>query len=176
MIWGAQGGSFDPSGGHGAYSEAILILDKIKTLYAYVGAKGMCGNSEFTTGQFEGGKNKICLKSSCTGGAATFISTDPYGKHILLVSGAGGGSGYYKNEFFGDVGGPFAGDALGDATNLDSENAKKVRGKGATSSRPGDGGVYVGATGWDAINGTKRKYLKGGDAACSAEGSAGGGG
>ncbi|EAX87637.1 loricrin, putative [Trichomonas vaginalis G3] len=177
MIWGAQGGSFNPSAGLGAYSEAILKVDAQTTLYAYVGAKGKCGNENFTTEQFEGGKNKACKNiPSCTGGSATFISTDPYGKHILLISGAGGGSGYYSSEFFGGVGGPYAGDALGDATHMEPEDAKKVRGKGATSSRPGDGGIYVGTYGYNAINATIGKYLKGGDAECSAEGSAGGGG
>ncbi|EAX89345.1 PE-PGRS protein, putative [Trichomonas vaginalis G3] len=177
MIWGAQGGSFDPSSGHGAYSEAILKLDKQTTLFAYVGAKGKCGNQDFETGQYEGGKNSICGPSPCIGGAATFISTDPYGNNILLISGAGGGSGYYDGaEFFGGVGGPFAGDALGEATRVNPEDAKKVRGKGATSSRPGAGGVYVGADYHPAVNGTIGKYLKGGDGICSAAGSAGGGG
>ena len=106
MIWGAQGSSFNSVAGHGAYSEAILKLDTQTTLYAYVGAKGKCGNENFTTEQYEGGKNKACKnRQSCTGGSATFISSDPYGKQILLISGAGGGSGYYTSEFFGGVGG-----------------------------------------------------------------------
>ncbi|EAY01565.1 hypothetical protein TVAG_025630 [Trichomonas vaginalis G3] len=175
-IWGAQGGSFNSSGGHGAYSEAILILDKITTLYAYVGAQGKCGHTNFTTGPFQGGPNKICDFDSCTGGSATFISRDPFGKNILLISGAGGGSGYCLGEFFGGVGSPFAGDALGDATELPKEDVKKVRGKGATSTRPGSGGIYIGNKNYGPTQGIIGNYLKGGDANCSASGSAGGGG
>ncbi|EAX84102.1 PE-PGRS protein, putative [Trichomonas vaginalis G3] len=42
-------------------------------------------------------------------------------------------------------------------------------------SKPGEGGIYVGDGRFSPINGTIGKYLKGGDANCSAVGSAGGG-
>lgn len=182
-IWGAQGGSFNSSGGHGAYSEAILILDKITTLYAYVGAQGKCGHTNFTTGPFQGGPNKICDFDSCTGGSATFISRDPFGKNILLISGAGGGSGYWQyesygvdKEFYGGFGGPFAGDSDGSAYDMPDEDAKKVRGKGATFSRPGEGGIYLGAKGFGKASGDHGEYLRGGGGKTTAGASAGGGG
>ena len=153
-----------------------MKLDSLTKLYSYVGAKGVCGKQNFITGPFQGGQNKWCYYYSCTGGAATFISRDPNGRDILLISGAGGGSGSYTNEFFGGVGDPFAGDALGDATRIPPEDAKKVRGKGATLSKPGEGGIYVGDGAYPPNKGTPGKYLKGGDGSCSAGGSSGGGG
>ncbi|EAX95769.1 serine protease, putative [Trichomonas vaginalis G3] len=96
---------------------------------------------------------------------------------ILLISGAGGGSGSYnKIEYFGSFGGPFASDSIGTAFNISETDAKKVRGKGATFSRPGEGGFYVGTKKYPTSIAEPGKYLKGGNSNTSARGSSGGGG
>ncbi|EAY08486.1 PE-PGRS protein, putative [Trichomonas vaginalis G3] len=185
-LWGTQGGFlYNNNGGKGAYSEGLFITDYNITLYYHVGKMGSCANTVITTSTFDGGSNFIGRDNdrSCTGGSATFISRDENGEQLLLISGAGGGSGQYaaKNvEFIGGFGGPFAGDGVGQAFQIEESEAIKVRGKGATRIHPGDGGSHPGGTNDKYINrpalGKRGEYLKGGDADTGASGSSGGGG
>lgn len=100
----------------------------------------------------------------------------------MLISGAGGGSGFYEKkniEFIGGFGGPYAGDGVGQAYDVLADEAKKVRGKGATTFHPGKGGYYSSDL-WNSKNipceAYSGEYLKGGNAVSTAGGSAGGGG
>lgn len=186
-IWGAQGGYLKNSdSGLGAYSEGIFKAENDITLYYFVGQQGKCSSTSIkNTKNFSGGNNFIGTQSlpSCTGGEATFICKDKYAENILLISGAGGGSGYWQyesygvdKEFYGGFGGPFAGDSDGSAYDMPDEYAKKVRGKGATFSRPGEGGIYLGAKGFGKASGDHGEYLRGGGGKTTAGASAGGGG
>lgn len=177
-IWGAQGGILtNQDCCKGAYSEGIFIAETSVTLYYFVGSKGSCSTSKLLTTKFQGGSNAIGSKylKSCTGGSATFISRDKEATKLLLISGAGGGMGS-PSTFYGGIGGPFAGDGHGQASMIEVSKAILSRGKGATYSRPGDGGYYAGTNTYSACNATTGNFLKGGDAKSSAAGSSGGGG
>lgn len=180
-IWGSQGGILNNEDGcKGAYSEGIFISDSSVTLYYFVGSQGSCSSSKLLSSKFGGGSNSIGehSDSSCTGGAATFISRDEAANKILLISGAGGGMGQAGTDsFLGGFGGPFAGDSYGTAWGIDATDVKKVRGKGATYSGPGDGGTYTPVLkGYTYGKASPGQYLKGGDANSTAWGSSGGGG
>lgn len=185
-LWGAQGGCLvGNEGGRGAYSEGVIKIAKNETLYTYVGKQGICSSTDFTSAApYRGGNNKIGPNGhsqSCTGGEATFIFLHDNIEDLLIVAGAGGGSGFYNDQHFvGGYGGPNAGDGAGNDFPLHSNGAKvNFTGKGARVAYPGKGGYYEqweDKDPWPPCYGTDGSRLRGGDACATSGGSSGGGG
>lgn len=179
-LWGAQGGCHDSGGGRGAYSEGIYKASKNEQIIVYVGKQGTCSDSNLQKTDFGGGGTAVGITKyeSCTGGEATFININT--NEVLIVAGAGGGSGYMSNnEYFGGYGGPTAGDGQGNEYATQNRDKVNFTGKGATASYPGKGGQYYEWKSSDskilctAEDGSK---FSGGSACAVAYGSAGGGG
>ncbi|EAX96656.1 loricrin, putative [Trichomonas vaginalis G3] len=181
-LWGAQGGYWNNKrSGLGAYSEGVFNATSDIILYGYVGKQGSCSSSIVLLKNFFGGGSN-CLGSlkrrSCSGGESTVIAFDREFDNPLIVAGAGAGCGNHdENEYAGGFGGPFAEDGYGNAAWFTEEQAKILRGKGATTAQPGLGGFYSdferkrpNCSGW-----TGSRY-QGGDGNCTSLASAGGGG
>lgn len=79
QVWGAQGGSGNGNaGGNGGYSEGVLTVDEIKTLYAFVGGQGSTSGN----GGWNGG-------GGSPNGYSSYSSGDEYGYSYF---GCGGGA------------------------------------------------------------------------------------
>ncbi|EAX98575.1 hypothetical protein TVAG_429290 [Trichomonas vaginalis G3] len=175
-VWGAQGGFIDnSSSGLGSYTEGILKVSVSTKLSIYVGQQGQCSNPPIRNTFFQGGLNSIGPNEnriSCTGGGATFISSYYNLSDILIISGSGGGSGYWNIEYPGGYGGLIAGNGIGEI-----RNSYIFYGTGATNQNPGIGGRFPGqpntCSSCVAKNGN---FLQGGNACSSCCAATGGGG
>ena len=108
--WGAQGGTAvdNCNGGYGGYSVGTIGLSKNSKLYVNVGGSGTCNLSSSSKGGYNGGGDALSRDSyrMCSGGGATHISTtsgllkllSDSTDSILIVSGAGGGSGAIESN------------------------------------------------------------------------------
>jgi len=85
QCWGAQGGnssSYNGVGSKGGYSEGVLTLKEITTLYVFVGGKGGNGNStSMVNGGWNGGGGSV--------GKSSYNSGDTYG---ISYPACGGGA------------------------------------------------------------------------------------
>lgn len=179
-LWGAQGGFINSNlNGRGAYSEGLFDTKNNITIYLYVGKMGQCAAHTIENNQpFSGGNNAVVSSAtSCTGGEATFISLSQRTSDVLIVSGAGGGSGIHAgNECSGGFGGPSASDGNG----CSIQEKKNVTGKGARINYPGEGGHYAewrtNVSLYPSCDAESGKPFKGGNACSSATQAAGGGG
>ncbi|EAX92112.1 PE-PGRS protein, putative [Trichomonas vaginalis G3] len=101
---------------------------------------------------------------------STFITFENNISNIIIVSGSGGGSGYYAYtdgtvESFGGYGGLIAGNGAGSGF-----------GTGATISSAGNGGFYPGTSASLSCLAENGEKLTGGNSCSTSEASAGGGG
>ncbi|EAX86789.1 serine protease, putative [Trichomonas vaginalis G3] len=130
--------------------------------------------------EFGGGSNCIGAFNnySCIGGEATLIAYDINFDNIIIAAGAGGGAGYHRTsgEAPDGFGGPFAEDGYGSASWFTPEQAKKTRGKGATSEASGYGGEYLNSASPRYCKAKRGQKIRGGDSCCKADASSGGGG
>ena len=110
--WGAQGGStYDYYGGYGGYSSGAISLTENDVAYINIGGSGQV-SSEGIYGGYNGGgsSNKnwgnFEISRQGSGGGATHIagmsgvlsSLENIKKHILIVSGGGGGANYWPGN------------------------------------------------------------------------------
>ena len=131
--WGAQGGNIivdnlNINGGYGSYSLGSVSLKQNNKLYLNIGGSGETTSLENTdvSGGYNGGGTSGYLSGIYetiwgSGGGATHIalksgllaSLESSKESILIVSGSGGGSGYYiaknKKAFIGGSGGGYIG-------------------------------------------------------------------
>lgn len=123
QCWGAQGGSGGGNaGGKGGYSEGVLTIDEIKTLYAFVGGQGSTsGNGGWNGGgggsgysSYNSGDEYGYSYFGCGGGATDFAlktsdmsyssyrtgrSSESLLSRIIVAGGGSGGAyGYQKNQ------------------------------------------------------------------------------
>ncbi|EAX86413.1 loricrin, putative [Trichomonas vaginalis G3] len=181
-LWGAQGGFWgNPKSGLGAYSEGVFTASANIILFGYVGKQGSCSNTMILPKSFFGG-GRNCVgnltQKSCSGGESTVIALDREFNKPLIGAGAGAGSGNFGEiEYPGGFGGPFAEDGYGNASWFTDEQAKILRGKGATTTQPGKGGFYSDfekiKPNCSGLTGTR---YQGGDGNCTSFASSGGGG
>ena len=128
--WGAQGGStYDYYGGYGGYSSGAISLTENDVAYINIGGAGQVSGEGISGGYNGGGSsNKNWgnpeISRQGSGGGATHIagmsgvlsSLENIKKHILIVSGGGGGANYWpgyseaKAQYgYGGAGGGYKG-------------------------------------------------------------------
>lgn len=123
QCWGAQGGTSsegNAAGSKGGYSEGVLTLTKITTLYIFVGGKGAssgnggwnCGGGASGSTSYNSGGTYGYSKYACGGGATdicTVTSSMTYSSYInnrsdasllsrCIVAGGGSGGSYRHTE------------------------------------------------------------------------------
>ena len=113
-VWGAQGGSGGAGvhGGYGGYSVGMINLNQGDTLYVCVGGKGG-GSDTSDTGVvgYNGGGEANYGGSRGNGGGATHIALitgtlntlSIVPSNVIIVAGAGGGSGYINTTLLTDA-------------------------------------------------------------------------
>jgi len=154
QLWGAGGGSFENSGGGGAYVQGDLAVTPNETLTILVGGGGGGGTPPGSEGG--GGFGGGASGSQGGGGGRTAIIV---AGADAVDAGAGGGDSYDNN---GGAGGLSTGQAGGGAGG----------GGGGTQSAGGQAGAYPG--GMDGYEGNPGQLYQGGSDRSS--GGAGGGG
>ncbi len=184
-VWGAQGGAGNRPGGAGGYATGNIELTANQTLYVYVGLQGRTNG----TAAYNGGGT--AASGAGGGGGATHIATvngvlnslrttNP--SAILIVAGAGGGSGLGTTNTNGTGG--YGGGATGGTGGLSNyyiESATITGGGGGTQSAggakstysnysPSDGGPGYGGNG----GGDASKNLGGGGGGSGYYGGGGG--
>ena len=167
--WGAQGGSYNGTGGYGAYSKGEISLNVNQDLYISVGGAG-----SNIAGGFNGGGSRSNNGYGWTcgsGGGATHIAFNPgllstlsnNINSIIIVSGGGGGSGGGNNQRYngghgggitgtnGSVSRSIGGTQTGPGRNYNnSVSASFGQGASPSNEGAGGGGFYGGGAGADA--------------------------
>jgi len=148
QLWGAQGGlSQWHAGAKGGYTEGILDISSVTTLYIAVGQQGRGITAHNTTSivTFNGGGkvNAGYSNKYGEGGGATHCafrngvlsSLSNYKNQVCLVAGGGGGAGYN----LGGVGGGLVGK---DATNKTAYGGTQTSGGNSLSTNAASKGIF----------------------------------
>ncbi len=158
-VWGAEGGSYDPTLGQqkGAYASGYISLNKDDVIYIYVGGAGTTnGNGTTIPGGFNGGGTALGYSDSNngSGGGATDIRLDTSLNSRILIA-AGGGGTVGPTVASGNYGGSLI------ATNAVWTAGSTYTATGGTQISAG-GGTVSGAFGQGANGGTTYRAGGGG--------------
>ena len=171
-VWGAQGGtvthrSITRIGGYGGYSIGNITLNKNRVLYINVGGKGLQNDEEIgvtLAGGYNGGgvNTKDSWGVGSSGGGATHIAfssgllkeLEDDKESVIIVAGAGGGSGIessgMRRSTYGGHGGGYIGNT-GSCSNGSSGGSGGTQTTGygfGTGDTAGDGWYAGTGSGW----------------------------
>ena len=153
--WGAQGYSVNSTyfGGYGAYSVGSVQLENNTNLYIYVGQNGPGGYGNFTSYPNGGASYGASPVQGGSGGGSTHILSTKSDlsalknnlDKILIVSGGGGASTYYKG--WNGTGGHAGGYIGGTGTRLTIDIGNYTAGTGGSQTSGGSTGSCGGENG-----------------------------
>ena len=139
-VFGAEGGGYSTPGKGGGI-KGFILLRMPRKYYAFIGAKGVNENNNYTQSTFGGGGSAYGYDShqfGGSGGGASDLRTkiDDLNSRIIVAGGGGGGGKNTYSDYLNDSPG---GDGSGD-NGRDSTSQKGTPGSGALTDGPGEKG------------------------------------
>ena len=173
QLFGAQGGQCNTTVPSGGFSSGYLHIINPKQYFFCVGGQGKTTTSGQVAGGFNGGgSGSTGIDHECggSGGGQTDLRMEENDvSSVILVAGAGGGDGHFRDNYCGGRGGGTRGE--------DGSGRGHGTGGSLDDQKHGTGGTYNG-DGADLLpsKGKDGEIGKGGDSISTAGGSTGGGG